>query len=90
MKFENKIEKNRMCENANRNKNKTKMCANANSRTSPMGYGMTWDNVDEDTRLFKDINDYVSCVYDTDDVISNFFEFMTYLATEETESVYTE
>lgn len=51
--------------------------------------GMTWDNVDEDTRLFKDINDYVSCVYDTDDVISNFFEFMTYLATEETESVYT-
>ena len=51
--------------------------------------GMTWDNVDEYTRLFKDINDYVSCVYDTDDVISNFFEFMTYLATEETESVYT-
>lgn len=51
--------------------------------------GMTWDNVDEDTRLFKDINEYVSYVYDTYDVISNFFEFMTYLATEETESVYT-
>ncbi|MEB8123169.1 hypothetical protein NGH46_13720 [Staphylococcus xylosus] len=51
--------------------------------------GMTWDNVDEDTRLFKDINKYVSYVYDTYDVISNFFEFMTYLATEETESVYT-
>lgn len=51
--------------------------------------GMTWDNVDEDTRLFKDINEYVSYVYDTYDVISNLFEFMTYLATEETESVYT-
>lgn len=51
--------------------------------------GMTWDDIEEDTRLFNNIKDYTDWVYDTDEMISSFFQLLTYLATEETEAQYT-
>lgn len=51
--------------------------------------GVTWDNIEEDTRIFEDIRDYVYYIYDTDEAISSFFQLLTYLATEETEAQYT-
>lgn len=51
--------------------------------------GMAWQYIDEDTRIFKDIQAYAEYVYDTEDARNGFFQFLTYLATEETEAQFT-
>lgn len=51
--------------------------------------GMTWQNIEEDTRLFKDIQTYTEYVYDSDEAINSFFQLLIYLATEETQALYT-
>lgn len=51
--------------------------------------GMTWEDIEADTRLFKDISDYAYNVYYDEDDRSNFINLLSDLAIEEPNTQYT-
>lgn len=50
---------------------------------------MTWDDVEEDTRLFENIRDYAYYVYYDEDDRSSFINLLSDLAIEEPDTKYT-
>lgn len=51
--------------------------------------GIEWELIEEDTRVFKDVQDYTDYVYDTEEARSGFFQLLKYLAMEEVQAQYT-